>query len=159
MRLFKLLTLIAMLVWCSSCGSNASNSPEITKAIAYRSSTPGNSAPDLAYTESITISENTMTVVRSGGARVVSGTWHVPLKDEEIIRINDLVDKADMPAVSDEVSGGNVYDAPYLTLEVGAKTFKSGIVDNQLHQFPAAAIDLASYLEALLLTYCGNRYS
>ena len=113
----------------------------------------------MTYTESITVSGSTMTVVRSGGAGVLSGKWQVGLKSSEIAIINGMGLQATQPEVTDKVSTNIIYDVPSLFLQIGNKAFQSGIVDNQLHEFPTEAATLATYIGELMNMYCGSRYS
>jgi hypothetical protein len=159
MHIIKTLALILMLIFCSSCGSSETNNDHVTQSISYKSSPPGNSTPEMTYTESITLSGDTMTVVRSGGSKVLSGTWQARLKRSEVTTINGMVLQATQPEVADKVSTNIIYDAPSLSLQVGNKTFILGIVNEQLHEFPAEAATLATYVEELMTMYCGSRYT
>lgn len=158
MRIIKALTLFLVFIFCSSCGSSDRNNVGVTHSVAYKSSTPGNGAPDITYIEAITLSGDTMTVVRSGGEKVRSGTWQITLKSSEVTKINGMILQATQPEVTDKVSTNIFYDVSSLSLEIGNKSFQSGMVDNQLHEFPTEASTLVTYLEELMNMYCGNRY-
>lgn len=160
MHIRSRIALLLLIICCCSCGSTES-SERVIETVTYRSTTPGNAAPEYLYTETITIEGTAMKTERSGGTPVNSVICEVTLPPSHIARINDLILLANQPQISDRVSDTVLHDGGFSTLQIGTKVFTTGMVSGatgtQFHEFPPEAQNLTAYIEEVVVDSCGSR--
>src|SRR3954470_15479317 len=72
-------------------GSSCSYQPQVQGTLAGHVTVgrrAGAAAPECAYEDAISLAGRTMSIIRSGGAAVVTGAWTVILAEHELARLN-----------------------------------------------------------------------
>ncbi len=131
---------ILTLITCSACKSSSHHGSTLAKSASVER-TAGTVAPSAYYEDTIDLNGRTLTITRTGGASVITGTWSVTLTPTEVERLNVALAAISQAADADAILVGPGGPFPagggHRQIVVNATdTFRSGVIAvDGLHEF------------------------